>query len=93
MKPRIFLLLAIVCGLTFIVNSRSIETQRIGETLRADIKSQLEHRYDKRKVLKAKQFFANNKEITFNDGYKPWCLDGEKYDAKTAHCEIKTTKK
>ena len=68
MKPRIFLVTAIVCGLTFVVNSRSIETQRIGETLRADIKSQLEHRYDKRKVLKAKQFFANNKEITFNDG-------------------------
>lgn len=68
MKPRIFLLLAIVCGLTFIVNSRSIEIQRIGETFRADIQSQLEHRNDKRKVLKTKQFFANNEDITFNDG-------------------------
>lgn len=36
---------------------------------------------------------TDNLKITFNDGYKPWCLDGEKFDTKTAHCEIETTKK
>ncbi len=36
---------------------------------------------------------TDNLKITFNDGYKPWCLDGEKFDIKTAHCEIETTKK
>ena len=36
---------------------------------------------------------TDNLKITFNDGYKPWCLDGEKYDAKTSHYEIVTNKK
>ena len=36
---------------------------------------------------------TDNLKITFNDGYKPWCLDGEKYDGKTAHYEINTKKK
>ena len=36
---------------------------------------------------------TDNLKITFNDGYKPWCLDGEKYDVKTAHYEILTNKK
>lgn len=36
---------------------------------------------------------TDNLKITFNDGNKPWCLDGEKYDARTSHCEIETTKK
>ncbi len=37
---------------------------------------------------------TDNLKITFNDGYKkPWCLDGEKFDARTAHYEIETTKK
>ncbi len=32
-------------------------------------------------------------KITFNDGSKPWCLDGEKYDGKCAHYELLTNKK
>ena len=36
---------------------------------------------------------TDNLKITFNDGYKPWCLDGEKYDIKSAHYEINTSKK
>ena len=36
---------------------------------------------------------TDNLRITFNDGSKPWCLDGEKYDGKTAHYEILTNKK
>ena len=32
-------------------------------------------------------------KITFNDGMKPWCLDGEKYDSKTTYFEISTDKK
>ena len=36
---------------------------------------------------------TNNIKITFNDGYKPWCLDGEKYDGKTSHYEIILNKK
>ena len=36
---------------------------------------------------------TNALKITFNDGIKPWCLDGEKYDAKTAHYEFKTSNK
>ena len=35
---------------------------------------------------------TDNIKITFNDGVKPWCLDGEKYDAKTTHFEIDTNK-
>ena len=36
---------------------------------------------------------TDNLKITFNDGMKPWCLDGEKYDAKTTYFEIKTDKR
>ena len=36
---------------------------------------------------------TNNLKITFNNGYKPWCLDGEKYDSRTAHYEIITNQK
>lgn len=32
---------------------------------------------------------TDNLKITFNNGVKPWCLDGEKYDARTAHYEFK----
>ncbi len=35
---------------------------------------------------------TDNIKITFNDGTKPWCLDGEKYDAKTTYFEIDTSK-
>ena len=35
---------------------------------------------------------TNNLKITFNNGVKPWCLDGEKYDSKTTHFEIDTNK-
>ena len=35
---------------------------------------------------------TNNLKITFNNGVKPWCLDGEKYDPKTTHFEIDTNK-
>ena len=35
---------------------------------------------------------TDNLKITFNDGMKPWCLDGEKYDGKTTYFEIKTDK-
>lgn len=68
MKLRIFLVTTIVCGVIFAVNSQSLEIQRIGETLKAGIQSQLEHRNDKRQVLDTEQFFANNEDITFNDG-------------------------
>lgn len=33
---------------------------------------------------------TDNIKITFNNGMKPWCLDGEKYDARTTHFEIDT---
>ena len=36
---------------------------------------------------------TNNLKITFNDGVKPWCLDGEKYDGQTAHYEFKVISK
>ena len=36
---------------------------------------------------------TDNVKITFNNGCKPWCLDGEKYEAKTAHYEIYTKRK
>ena len=36
---------------------------------------------------------TDNIKITFNDGMKPWCLDGEKYDAKTTFFEVNTDKK
>ena len=36
---------------------------------------------------------TDNIKITFNNGIKPWCLDGEKFDSKTAHYEIDTKKK
>ena len=35
---------------------------------------------------------TDNIKITFNEGMKPWCLDGEKYDGKTTFFEIKTDK-
>ena len=35
---------------------------------------------------------TDNIKITFNDGMKPWCLDGEKYDSKTTYFEIDTKK-
>jgi YegS/Rv2252/BmrU family lipid kinase len=35
---------------------------------------------------------TDNLKLTFNDGMKPWCLDGEKYDAKTTFFEIDTNK-
>ena len=35
---------------------------------------------------------TDNIKITFNDGMKPWCLDGEKYDTKTTYFEIDTKK-
>ena len=35
---------------------------------------------------------TDNLKITFNDGMKPWCLDGEKFDAKTTYFEFKTDK-
>ena len=35
---------------------------------------------------------TDNIKITFNDGMKPWCLDGEKYDSKTTYFEINTNK-
>ncbi len=35
---------------------------------------------------------TDNLKICFNDGMKPWCLDGEKYDAKTTYFEIDTKK-
>ena len=31
---------------------------------------------------------TDNLKLTFNEGIKPWCLDGEKYDSKTTHFEI-----
>ena len=36
---------------------------------------------------------TDNLKICFNDGIKPWCLDGEKYDGKTTYYEINTDKK
>ena len=36
---------------------------------------------------------TDNIKITFNDGMKPWCLDGEKYDAKTTYFEINTNQR
>lgn len=36
---------------------------------------------------------TDNLKISFNNGYKPWCLDGEKYDGKTTYYEIDTKKK
>ena len=36
---------------------------------------------------------TDNLKITFNNGVKPWCLDGEKFDSKTAHYEINTKKR
>ena len=36
---------------------------------------------------------TDNLKITFNDGMKPWCLDGEKYDCKTTYFEVETTKR
>lgn len=68
MKLRSFLLAAIVCGLAFVVNSNTYEIQKLGESLKAGVQSQLEHRNDKRQVLDTQQFFANNDDITFNDG-------------------------
>ena len=35
---------------------------------------------------------TDNIKITFNDGMKSWCLDGEKYDSKTTYFEINTKK-
>ena len=35
---------------------------------------------------------TDNLKMTFNEGMKPWCLDGEKYDAKTTYFEIDTEK-
>ena len=35
---------------------------------------------------------TDNLTMTFNDGIKPWCLDGEKYDAKTTYFKIDTEK-
>lgn len=35
---------------------------------------------------------TDNLKISFNNGYKPWCLDGEKYDGKTCYYEIDTMK-
>ncbi len=35
---------------------------------------------------------TDNLKITFNNGVKPWCLDGEKYDSKTTHFVIDTEK-
>jgi len=35
---------------------------------------------------------TDNLKITFNDGLMPWCLDGEKYDAKTTYFVIDTKK-
>ena len=35
---------------------------------------------------------TDNVKITFNNGCKPWCLDGEKFEGNTAHYEIETTK-
>ena len=36
---------------------------------------------------------TDNLKITFNDTDKPWCLDGEKYDAKTTYFEINTNQR
>ena len=36
---------------------------------------------------------TDNLKMSFNNGYKPWCLDGEKYDGKTTYYEIDTKKK
>ena len=36
---------------------------------------------------------TDNIKITFNDGIKPWCLDGEKYESMTTFYEIITNKK
>ena len=36
---------------------------------------------------------TDNIKISFNNGIKPWCLDGEKYDGKTTYYEIDTNKK
>ncbi len=35
---------------------------------------------------------TNNIKITFNNGIKPWCLDGEKFEGNTTHYEINTHK-
>ena len=35
---------------------------------------------------------TDNIAITFNGKMKPWCLDGEKYEAKTTHFEVNTDK-
>ena len=36
---------------------------------------------------------TNNLKIWFNDDFKPWCLDGEKYDSDERYYEIDTKKK
>ena len=36
---------------------------------------------------------TDNLKISFNDGTKPWCLDGEKYDGRTTYYEINTDKR
>ena len=36
---------------------------------------------------------TDNLKICFNDGIKPWCLDGEKYDGMTTFFEINTDKR
>lgn len=36
---------------------------------------------------------TDNLKISFNDGARPWCLDGEKYDSKTTFFEIVVDKK
>ena len=35
---------------------------------------------------------TDNIKITFNGKMKPWCLDGEKYEAATTHFEVDTEK-
>lgn len=36
---------------------------------------------------------TNNLKITFNNGDRPWCLDGEKYNIKSSYYEFGTNKK
>ena len=36
---------------------------------------------------------TDNLKIWFNDDFKPWCLDGEKYDSTEHYYKIDTNKK
>ena len=44
-------------------------------------------------VLGVETYKTDNLKIWFNDEFKPWCLDGEKFDCDERYYEIDTVKK